>query len=201
MARHVAVRSESACARRGRRPRPFRGSPRPRPCPAGEGGGAGPAARLRGAGPGRGRARGRGVGEGPGAAGAGSSGVFAPQPRVCLGRTYSRWAPRVAAKLAGPREDPRCPCGPLRLREPRGAKEPAERRAPHGRPSSPRRRRRCRRRSCASGGHAFGDRLCFVAACRYSGSRSQDRAPRRTEQRGERDGVGDAALRDGIRAQ
>lgn len=41
MARHVAVGRESACARRGRWPRPFRGSPRP----------AGPASARRGRGP------------------------------------------------------------------------------------------------------------------------------------------------------
>lgn len=33
VSRHVAERCESACAGGGRRPRPFRGSPRPRPAP------------------------------------------------------------------------------------------------------------------------------------------------------------------------
>lgn len=71
MARHVAVRSESACARRVRRSRPFRGSLRPCQGPASEGGRgrACHAPAWGGPWPGRGLARGRAVGGGDGMTG------------------------------------------------------------------------------------------------------------------------------------
>lgn len=135
MARHVAVRPESACARRVRRPRPFRGSLRPCRGPASEGGGAGPAARLRGAGRGlgggwRGGApwgegwNGRAVGPPNGGVGARSCGIFVPGCRVLPCRTRSRGAQITALSLVAPHEDMPTHPAPagvpavLRLREP-----------------------------------------------------------------------------------
>lgn len=118
VARHVAVRGESACARRGRRPRPFRGSPRPRRAPRG-GGWEGPGA------PAWGREGPGGAGPGPeGAPRAGRGGVCGPLlggPRRGV-RSPRDPEGRGREAVLAPRPRLGRVCGPGRLRLGRGGR-------------------------------------------------------------------------------
>lgn len=189
MARHVAVRGESACARRGRRPRPFRGSPRPRParrargvggaCRAPAWGGAGEGARWRGRKP----ARARGLGAGCGARRPPSCGGRAGSGRVvALGPCCNDCAAR------GPPPQDRFAVGsdccrvvagtarrPLNVPAVSGFESrPAGRSLSSGgsRVGVPRRPdgvAAARAVPCPSGARASGDSVCCVAAFRYPG--------------------------------
>lgn len=175
MARHVAVRGESACARRGRRPRPFRGSPRPRPGPARWGmggswracvgpGGAGP--RPRGAPGGGGGARGAGCGaRGTPRGGAGRR--RGPRSQAAAGTCLRPWSPpldRFAGGAGGRVSRVGAHDGPLPHPSSGSRSGGGSRVGAPGRPDGV---AAARAATWPGGGRAPGRGVCVVGAARY----------------------------------